>query len=634
MNSVYHVFISLLCATLILLTGLACLPAWAQVAVNRQDSLYIRQHYTKSEILIPMRDGVKLFTAIYVPKSTAQTYPIMLSRTPYSIAPYGLEAYRQSLGPSMLFARDGFIFVYQDVRGRYLSEGEFVAVRPTVPNKKAKTDIDESSDTYDTIEWLLKNIPNNNGKVGTWGISAPGFYTTTTLIEAHPALKAASPQAPVTDWFMGDDRHHNGAFFLMGTFAFLSSYGAPRPQPTSQGAPPFRDYGTPSGYEFYLALGPLANANKRYFKGENKLWNQMMEHGTYDGYWQSRSPLPHLKAVKPAVLTVGGWFDQEDLYGPLKTHAAIKRQSPGTKSVLVMGPWFHGSWASLTADGLGNLRFGSKTGVFYRETIELPFFKHHLKDGPDPKLSEATIFDTGTNDWKQYAKWPPAEASEKRLYFHAGGKLSFDPPRETGASFSEYLSDPARPVPYTAEVRVLRGSEFMMEDQRFAATRPDVLVYESEVLTSDMRIAGNVAADLFISTTGTDADFVVKLIDVYPPNAPDTSPNRAVRMGGYQLLVRGEVMRAKFRNSFSKPEALVPGQVARVPFDMQDAAHTFKKGHKIMVQVQSSWFPLVDRNPQKFVDIYTATEADFQKATHRIHHAASTPSSVRVGVLE
>ncbi|MBC7891297.1 MAG: CocE/NonD family hydrolase, partial [Sphingobacteriaceae bacterium] len=308
--------------------------------------------------------------------------------------------------------------------------------------------------------------------------------------------------------------------------------------------------------------------------------------------------------------------------------------SPETKSLLVMGPWFHGSWASLPGDGLGNLRFGSKTGVFYRETIELPFFKHCLKDGPDPKLPEATIFDTGTNEWKQYAKWPPAEAQEKRLYLHAGGKLSFDPPRETGASFSEYLSDPAKPVPYTAEVRVIRGSEFMMEDQRFAATRPDVLVYESEVLTNDVRIAGNVAADLFVSTTGTDADFVVKLIDVYPPDAPDTSPNRAVRMGGYQLLVRGEVMRAKFRNSFSKPEALVPGQVARVPFDMQDAAHTFKKGHKIMVQVQSSWFPLVDRNPQKFVDIYNATEADFQKATHRIYHAASTPSSVKVGVLE
>ncbi|MBC7892647.1 MAG: CocE/NonD family hydrolase, partial [Sphingobacteriaceae bacterium] len=441
MNSLYHILLSLLCATLILLTGLACLPAWAQVAVNKQDSTYIREHYTKSEQLIPMRDGVKLFTAVYVPKSTAQTYPIMLNRTPYSIAPYGPEAYRQSLGPSMLFARDGFIFVYQDVRGRYLSEGEFVAVRPTVVNKKTNTDIDESSDTYDTIEWLLKNIPNNNGKVGTWGISAPGFYTTTTLIEAHPALKVASPQAPVTDWFMGDDRHHNGAFHLMGTFAFLSSYGAPRPQPTSKGTPGFRDYGTPSGYEFYLALGPLANVNKRYFKGENKLWNQMMEHGTYDAFWQSRSPVPHLRAIKPAVLTVGGWFDQEDLYGPLKTYAAIERQSPETKSLLVMGPWFHGSWASLTADGLGNLRFGSKTGVFYRETIELPFFKHYLKDGPDPKLPEATIFDTGTNEWKQYAKWPPAEAQEKRLYLHAGGKLSFDPPRETGASFSEYLSD-------------------------------------------------------------------------------------------------------------------------------------------------------------------------------------------------
>lgn len=599
--------------------------------VNKEDSIYVRQHYTKIERMVPMRDGVKLFTSIYLPKDSTKTYPIMFDRTPYSVAPYG-EAYKTSLGPSMLFAKDGYIFVYQDVRGRYMSEGTFVGVRPHNPNKQKPTDIDESSDTYDTIDWLLKNVRSNNGKVGTWGISAPGFYTTMTAIEAHPALKIASPQAPVTDWFMGDDRHHNGAFFLMGTFAFLSSYGQPRPEPTPKGAPAFSAYVTPDSYKFYMDLGPIKNANEKYFKGQNGIWNEMMAHGTYDAFWQARTPVPHLKNIKPAMLTVGGWFDQEDLYGPLKTYAGVERNNPASPNLLVMGPWIHGGWARSTGESLGNIKFGDKTSQFYRESIEFPLFNHYLKGTPDPQLPKAYIFETGSNQWKKYDQWPPKNTEEKSLYFHPDGKLSFTPPA-TASAPDEYISDPKKPVPFTNEIRIIRGSDFMYEDQRFAAVRPDVLVYESDVLTDDVTISGNVMADLFVSTSGTDADFVVKLIDVYPDNAPNDSPIPTTKMGGFQLLIRGEVMRAKFRKSFSKPEPMVPNKVTEVTFDMQDAAHTFKKGHKIMVQVQSSWFPLVDRNPQKFVNIYEATEADFQKATHKVYFSKQQPSRVVVRVL-
>ncbi|CAG5068848.1 Cocaine esterase [Dyadobacter sp. CECT 9623] len=615
--------------------------AFAQTPLT-QDSLYIRQNYTKIERMVPMRDGAKLFTSIYIPKaiSAANQYPILLNRTPYSVAPYGEQLFKLSIGPSMHFARDGYIFVYQDVRGKYMSEGEFEANRPFVPVKKSKSDIDESSDTFDTIDWLLKNLENNNGKVGTWGISAPGFYTTMTAIDAHPALKVASPQAPVTDWFMGDDRHHNGAFFLMGTFAFLSSYGAPRPTPTPKGAPGFAAYGTPDSYEFYKKLGPLKNVNEKIFQGENRIWIQMMENETYNDFWKARTPVPHLKNIKPAVMVVGGWFDQEDLYGPLKTYQGIENNKPKSPNLLVMGPWIHGGWARGTGESLGNIRFGSKTSEFYQKEIELPYFNHFLKDQPDPALPKAYIFETGSNEWKKYDQWPPKNTIEKKLYFHPDGTLSFTPTMTTmqypaKPVFHEYTSDPDKPVPYTSEIRIIRGSDFMYEDQRFASTRPDVLVYKSAVLDQDVTISGNVFADLFVSTTGTDADFVVKLIDVYPGDAPNDSPiNPNMKMGGFQLLIRGEVMRSKFRNSFSKPEPMVPGKVEHVKFDMQDAAHCFKKGHKIMVQVQSSWFPLVDRNPQKFVNIYKASADDFQKAQHRVYLSGSSSSYVGVRVLE
>ncbi len=602
--------------------------------VNKEDSAYIRNNYTKQELMIPMRDGVKLFTSVYMPKDQTKKYPIMFDRSPYSSAPYGADSYKAALGPSMIFAKEGFIFVYQDVRGRYMSEGTFIATRPYVV-KKSNKDVDESSDTYDTIDWLIKNLANNNGKVGTWGISAPGFYTTMTAIEAHPALKAVSPQAPVTNWFMGDDRHHNGVFQEMGTFAFLSSFGAPRPVPTTVNSPAFSNYGTPDGYKFYLGMGPLKNFDDKILHHTNKLWDEMMEHDTYDEYWKTRTPEPHLKNIGPAIMTVGGFFDQEDPYGPLKVHASIEKGGYKDRNILVMGPWYHGQFSRGDDETVGNIQLGSKTGVFYRENIEFPFFMHYLKDAPDPKLPNVYVFETGSNQWKKYSKWPPTEATQKAIYLHAGNKLTFEAPKAEPKTFDSYISDPAKPVPYTAEIRNIRGSEFMVEDQRFAATRPDVLVYQTDVLTKDVTIAGNVMADMFVSTTGTDADFVVKVIDVYPDDAPDNAAlNPAIKMGGFQMLVRGEIMRAKFRNSFSKPEPMIPGKVAEVKWDVEDINHCFLAGHRIMIQVQSTWFPLNERNPQKFMDIYKANESDFQKATQKVYFSAEYPSHVDVKVLE
>lgn len=625
-----HLFLAVIMSLMSFFTSLSI----AQPALNQGiDAKYVQAHYNKTETLVAMRDGKHLFTSIYVPKNADKALPILLTRTPYSVSPYGADQFRPYVGPSPLFSNGDYIIVYQDVRGRYMSEGDFVAVRPYKP-KKGKNEIDETTDTYDTVDWLVKNIEESNGKVGTWGISAPGFYATMTAIEAHPAVKAVSPQAPVTDWFMGDDRHHNGAFFLMGTFSFLSYYGAPRPEPTAASSRNAIAYGTPDAYDFYLKLGPLKNADERYFNGQNAIWNEMMDNERYDAFWQARTPVPHLKNIRPAVLTVGGWFDQEDLYGPLKTFAGIEYHGPKSPNHLVMGPWIHGGWSRGPGTSLGNIVFGQETAPYYREHIEKRFFDQYLLEAENAQLPKATIFETGANQWRQYSAWPPKESVEKSLYLQPNGKLSFDPPVSKDISFDEYTSDPAKPVPYTNEVRILRGSDYMYEDQRFAARRPDVLVYESDPLEEDVVISGNVWANLFVSTTGTDADYVVKLIDVYPDDAPNDSPIRGTQMGGFQLLVRGEVMRAKFRDSFSKPKAMRPNEIETVGFDMQDAAHRFKKGHKVMVQVQSTWFPLVDINPQRFVNIYKAEASDFQSADHRVYHDEAHPSHLKVRIIE
>ncbi|MDR1780347.1 MAG: CocE/NonD family hydrolase [Tannerella sp.] len=609
------------------LTGLCTAFAQMPVAV---DTGYVRDHYTKIERMIPMRDGVKLFTAIYIPKDDSQKYPILLNRTCYSVAPYGEDRYRPSIGPSQLLMEEGYIFVYQDIRGRWMSEGEFVDDRPYIPNKKSKKDVDESSDTYDTIEWLIKNIKGNNGKAGIYGISYPGFYATCGIIDSHPALVAASPQAPVTDLWIGDDTFHNGAFFIMGNYTFYANFGQERPTPTSQ---PYYEriaFGTEDGYKFFLE-NTYADLKNKYFKDLVPIWDEMTEHGSYDEFWSSRTPLPHLKNVKPAVLNVGGWYDAEDLYGPLKTYDAIKRQNTNVVNHLVMGPWSHGGWSRGKGDVLGNVHFDTNTSEYYRENIETPFFNYYLKGKGTLSLPEVTVFETGSNRWQTYDTWPPAKAQDAYLYLGEGGKLSFAKAATNGGKFDEYVSDPAKPVPYTASPSLRVSRDYMIEDQRFAAMRPDVLVYQTDVLDEDVTLVGAPQVELYVSTTGTDADFVVKIIDVYPDstrNRADTPPS--VNLSAFQQLIRADVLRAKFRNSITNPEPLTPGEVTKTPFELRDIAHTFKKGHRIMVQVQSSWFPLVDRNPNRFMDIFKAQADDYRKATHRIYLDGAQQS--RIGV--
>jgi uncharacterized protein len=608
---------------------LACIPE-----LRGQEVFDIKANYVKSEHMIPMRDGIRLFTIIYAPKDVSQKYPFLLHRTPYGSGPYGPDAYRRALGPSADFAKEGFIFVYQDVRGQFKSEGDFVVMRPIKPDKRSKADTDESSDVYDTIEWLLRNVPNHNSRVGQWGISYPGSQTVWGMIEAHPALKASSPQAPAIDMYIGDDFHHNGAFRLMYTFGWLLGSARVRKSPDESRAPLF-DYATPDGYGFFLKLGSVANINERYLKNEVPTWNEYMEHPNYDEYWERQNPVKYLKNIRHAVLNVAGWFDAEDFYGPLETYRNIEKYNPANKDTIVIGPWLHGGWASMPGDSLGDIRFGSKTGEYYRQTIEMPFFKYWLKGQGDLKLAEALVFETGSNEWKSFDRWPPTQTEFKNLYFLADGKLSFAPPSSPDSDgFDSFISDPAKPVPYSAETRLSQGHLWMVEDQRFASTRPDVLVYESEPLTEDLTIAGPITASLFVSTTGTDADWIVKLIDVYPGNAPDNTPNpKGVRMGDFQMLLAGEVFRSRYRNSYTNPEPLVPDQPTKIEFSLRDRCHRFLKGHRIMVQVQSSWFPVIDRNPQKFINIYKAKDTDFEKATHKVFRSGQLSSHVQVGIL-
>ncbi|MBS1855014.1 MAG: CocE/NonD family hydrolase [Acidobacteria bacterium] len=610
---------------------LALFPAFAAV-LCAQGVDFVKANYTKYEFQVPMRDGKRLFTSVYVPKDTSQPWPIMLDRTPYSVAPYGIDNYRALLGPSEKLARDLFIFVYQDVRGRYLSEGDFADMRPQLAANHGPRDIDESTDTWDTIDWLVKNIPNNNGRVGMWGISYPGFYTAAGIIDAHPALKAASPQAPITDWFIGDDFHHNGVLYLPHMFRFFAGFGHPRPFPAPP--PPPGTQSTPltneDAYSFFLNLGPLSNIDEKYFKHDVPFWTEIARHPDYDAFWQARNLRPHLRNIKPAVMTVGGWFDAEDLFGALNTYKEIEKNSPGATNTLVMGPWCHGCWARTDGDRLGNVGFNSKTGVFYREQIEFPFFEYWLKEKGDPKLPEAFVFETGTNQWRREDAWPPRDAHQRALYLNPGAGLTFDRAAESAAPFDEYVSDPARPVPYIDGQAPGMTREHMDGDQRFASTRTDVLTYTTPVLDADVTLAGPVTASLIVSTTGTDSDFVVKLIDVYPEDYPDSDPNPAgIHMGGYQQLVRGEAMRGRFRNSYSRPEAFTPGKQEKVEWTMPDIDHCFRRGHRIMIQVQSTWFPLADRNPQTFVDIYNAKARDFVKATERIYKGSHVTVLVR-----
>ena len=512
-----------------------------------------------------------------------------------------------------------------------MSEGTFQNVRPYIAQKHGNKDTDESSDAWDTIDWLVDFSPNNNGRAGIWGNSYPGFYATEAAIDAHPALKAVSPQMPVTDWFAGDDVHHNGAFFLADNFLFDTNFDRPRPKPTPKMKWDF-DHESGDIYDFFLKLGPLADADVRFNGAKVDFWEECMLHGNRDDFWHARDPRPHLRNLRPAVMTVGGWYDAEDLYGTFGVYHAIEQQSPGATNTIVVGPWRHGGQNRTDGDGLGDLSFGAKTAQFYREKIITPFFLRHLKGIKSDSPPEAWMFETGTNEWRSYDAWPPT-GKKTTLFFAGGGKLSTSAPG-AGGGFDSYPSDPRKPVPYRERLSAHRDAEYMVEDQRFAARRPDVLVYATDAFDGDATVAGPIDVDLWASTTGSDADFVVKLVDVFPENAADPEPNpRGVRMGGYQALVRAEVMRGRFRNSFERPEPFVPGQPARVRFALPDVNHSFRAGHRLMVQVQSSWFPLVDRNHQSFVDIYHAKESDFQSATHKIHRSGEQRSSVQLNVV-
>ena len=618
---------------------LTLLLAWGGCGFSTQSkapgpTATLQEAYAKREVLIPMRDGVSLFTAIYTPKVAGRTFPILLQRTPYSVYPYGEGSFPSHLGPSARFQEEGFIFVYQDVRGRMMSEGEFVNMRPQAAISGAR--VDESTDTYDTIEWLLHHAPGNNGRVGQWGISYPAFYTAVGMLSGHPALKAVSPQAPIVDWFQGDDFHRNGALWLPHAFNFLVSFGKPRPAPT-KAWPSSLNHGTSDGYEWFLRLGSTGATRK--YTEEVAFWNEMLDHPAYDAFWQARNLRPQLKGVRPAVLTVGGWFDAENLYGALQVYQTLDRQSPGTDNRLVMGPWFHGGWERSKGDHLGAVQFGTDTSDWFQTEVLFPFFLHHLKEAKSPELAKATVFETGANRWHRLEAWPPKQARTAKLYLQPQGLLAFTPPAPEGGADS-FVSDPAKPVPFIEQIAIGMPREYMTADQRFAGRRPDVLVFQTAPLQEPLTLAGPLRPELFVATTGTDADWVVKVIDVYPDGFrnPDfkeggspweRTPNP---MGGYQQLVRGEVMRGKFRDSLAAPAAFVPGQPTRVAWSMNDCFHTFRKGHRVMVQLQSSWFPLMDRNPQVFLDINKAAATDYRKATHTVYHDAARPSGVGVSL--
>jgi hypothetical protein len=617
--------------------------AQADPAAQPINAAWVKANYRKIEVRIPMRDGVRLFTSIYVPRDTAgRRFAMLMTRTPYSSAPYGDTLYRAALGPSSnpRWAHEGYIFVSQDVRGRYFSEGEFTEMTPhNAVKRDPRKDVDESTDSYDTVDWLVKNVRPNNGAVGIYGGSWPGFYATASCIDAHPALKACSPQAPMTDVAMGDDNYHNGAFLLAHNFGFFTRFGrGPRTQPGPD-APYTLNMGTRDAYEFYLRMGPVGPGSRPYSpRDEAPHWNEIIDHPTYDAHWQARDIRPHLKNMRPGILVVGGFFDTEDLFGPWGTWRAIQQLTPRNDARIIVGPWSHGGWGRGDANVLGDQRFGAPSGPFFRDSVEYPFFRHHLLGAPLPAyFSKAMIFETGSNRWRFYETFQSREARKASLYLHADGRLAFTPPPAASgtAEYDEYLSDPAKPVPTVPRVESNgMPRDYITGDQRYASRRPDVLTYRSDVLEQDITIAGPLAPLLHVATTGTDADFFVKVIDVMPDDAPNwEGDNSGFIVGGAQFLLRGEPFRGRYRRSFQRPEPFVPGQPDSISYVMPDISHTFKKGHRIMIQIQSTWFPFIDRNPQTFVpNIFEARPEDFRKAFMRVYHSAARPTRVDVFV--
>lgn len=587
----------------------------------------LSEHYTKQEVDIKMRDGVKLHTTIYSPIDTSKEYPIIMKRTPYSSRPYGEGKFPRRIGPNPFLMQQGNIFVVQDVRGRWMSEGDYVNMRPFIPNKKGNQ-IDEASDTYDTIEWLVNNVENNNGKVGIWGISYPGFYSTYSLLSGHPALKAVSPQASIADFFF-DDFHHNGAF-LLSYFRAVSIFGEQNPEPTTERWIEFPQFPTHDQYSYYLKHTPIAALGEKYYS-DNFFWQNIKKHPNYDEFWQKRNIAQYLDDIKPAVLFVGGFFDAEDLYGPFTSYAKIEKTSDNYNTI-AFGPWSHGDWAHMVKrQAVGNIYFGDYINRDFQKNVVTVFFNHFLKGEGELKLPEAKMYDTGSNEWKSFTQWPPENAQSKTFYLGENESLTTTPQPE---SRFEFISDPANPVPYVNVTKdvVFTPRDYMTGDQRFAARRPDVLVFETDVLTEDVTLVGEILAHLKVATTGTDADWIVKLIDVFPPQAKDFPETReGLNMGNYHMMIRSEVMPGRFRNSFEHPEPMTPNQKTAVDVTLQAVNHTFKKGHKIQIQIQSSWFPLINLNPQTYVpNIILAKEEDYQKQTHTVYG----DSSIEVMVLK
>ncbi|MFN7929899.1 MAG: CocE/NonD family hydrolase [Blastocatellia bacterium] len=574
--------------------------------------------FKRTEVMIPARDGVGLHTIILVPEKSSEMLPFLMQRTPYGVD--GINSERVNAFLPELIA-DGYIFVFQDIRGRYKSEGTFVMNRPLRENRNDPKATDETTDTYDTVEWLLKNVPNNNGRAGIFGVSYPGWTTVMGTIDPHPAMKAASPQAAMGDTWMGDDFFHHGAFRLTYGFEYVYSLE------TSKGGNSFQHdrYDT---YDWYLKLGPLSNANDKYFHGQLPTWQSFIEHPTWDQYWQRKALDKIVTKVTMPTLHVAGWWDQEDFYGAVKTYLAFEKFDTQNQNYFVSGPWNHGGWSRSNGDSLGRIKFNSDTSKYFRANIEAPFFAEHLKGKGKARLAEATTFETGSNEWKRYEAWPPKQNyTTRNLYFQRDGRLSFDAPtREGNDENDSYISDPQHPVPYRprpVQATYSQGSTWgiwLTEDQRFVQNRPDVLSWETEPLIEDITVSGQIIADLFASTSGTDSDWIVKFIDVYP----DVYPQERA-MSGYQLMVASEILRGRYRNSFEKPEPVRANEVTEYKCDLRWADHTFKKGHRVMVQVQSTWFPLYDRNPQKYV------ENIFKRAgvILRRHSASFAPSNIR-----
>ena len=596
-----------------------------EVTTKTSETYQVEDHYTKQEVMIAMRDGIKLHTTIYAPKDTSQKYPMLMLRTPYSCRPYGETEFKERIGPNTYLMEEGNIIVYQDVRGRWNSEGVYDNMRAFIPNKNGD-ETDEASDTYDTIEWLVNNVENTNKNVGTWGISYPGFYATYSVLSGHPALKAASPQACIGDFFF-DDFIHNGAF-LLSYWRATSVFGYMKDKPMKEAWYNFPDIGTEDQYQFFLDAGPLSNLNS-YYGEENVFWHQIKSHPNYDEFWQSRGIIQHLKDVKPATMIVGGLFDAEDLYGPFSTYESIEENSDNNNTV-VFGPWSHGDWArNSDRQVVGNIYFGDSLSDYFQKNIETKFFNKYLKGEADVNLAEAQMFDTGKKEWVSFESWPPKKATKESYFMQPYQKLTQQANRMIATS--DFVSDPKKPVPYTEDIKVVfTPRKFMTDDQRFAARRPDVLVFETEVLDNDITLAGKILAKLNVSTTGTAADWIVKVIDVFPADTENTADVQDhLKLSNYQMMVRSEVMRGRFRNSMSKPEPFVPNAKTDVQIKLQDVFHTFKKGHKIQVQVQSTFFPYIDVNPQTYVDnIFEAKAEDFKTQTHKVFNDSSIEFSV------